>query len=215
MTLALQPAIGILGGTFDPVHLGHLRMGIELGETFQLAKVHIIPCHEPVHRAKPSASPLERLEMVKRAVADEPSLFADDREIRRQGPSYMIETVLDLRNELPNTPLCLLIGIDAFLHFQSWYRWQEILTHSHLIVAYRPPYQLPTEGLIADLIKERLQEDAAYVHAHLAGGILLRPMTALEIAASDIRKQIAMQRNPRYLLPDVVLDYIHQQRIYY
>ena len=167
-----------------------------------------------MHRPEPSATANERLAMVKSAVADEPKLYVDDREIRRQGPSYMIDTLLELRAEMPLTPLCLFVGIDAFLQFQNWHRWEEILNNCHLIVAHRPQYNLPQTGLIADMINARLQQESAYVHTKLAGGILLQPITALEISATDIRKQIAMQRNPRYLLPDAVLEYIKNHKIY-
>lgn len=207
-------AIGILGGTFDPIHMAHLRMALELYESLDLAKVHVIPCYSPVHRKTPSASPEDRLKMVQCAVGNEPALIADDREIRRGDPSYMIDTLKEMRAEFKNTPLCLLLGIDAFLGFASWHCWQDILENAHLIVAHRPQYHLPDNGIIADLLKERLQQEAAYIHEHPAGGILLRPITALEISATDIRKQIASGRNPRYLLPDGVYDYIKQHGIY-
>lgn len=207
-------AIGILGGTFDPIHLGHLRMALELYEALDLAKVHIMPCFQPVHRKIPTATPEQRIAMVKCAVNGEEALYADDREIRRKGPTYTIDTLLEMRAEMPDTPLCLLVGIDAFLGFPSWNRWTEILNYAHLIVAHRPQYQLPQNGIMADLMKERLQHEIAYIHENLAGGILFRPITALEISATDIRKQIAMGRNPRYLLPDGVYDYIKQQGTY-
>lgn len=207
-------ALGILGGTFDPIHLGHLRLALELYETLDLVKVHITPCYQPVHRKLPVASPAQRLAMVERAVADESALYADAREIQRQGPSYTIDTLLELQHEMPNTPLCLLVGIDAFLGFPSWHRWEEILEHAHIIIAHRPQYQLPSTGIIADLITDRLQKEISYIHENIAGGILLRPITALEISASDIRKQIAMGRNPRYLLPDGVYNYIKQNGTY-
>jgi nicotinate-nucleotide adenylyltransferase len=207
-------AIGILGGTFDPIHLGHLRLALELYEALDLSKVHIIPCNEPVHRKYPSASATDRLAMVKWAVATEAALYADDREIRRQGPSYMIDTLLSLRQEFPDTPLCLLIGIDAFLGFPSWNRWKEILTLAHIVIAHRPQYHLPSTGIVSDLVKERLQHEISYIHENMAGGILLRPITALEISATDIRKLIAMGRNPRYLLPDEVFNYIKQNGTY-
>lgn len=207
-------AIGILGGTFDPIHLGHLRMALELYEALNLAKVHIIPCFQPVHRKQSVASSEQRLAMVERAIANEPALYADPREIRRGGPSYMIDTLLSMRHDFPDTPLCLLIGIDAFLGFLGWHRWEEILDQAHIIIAHRPQYQLPTAGLIADILQQRLKQEANYIHQHLAGGILIRPITALEISATDIRKQIAMGKNPRYLLPDAVYDYINQFGIY-
>ncbi len=207
-------ALGILGGTFDPVHFGHLRMALELYEALDLAKVHIMPCFQPVHRKQPVATPEQRLAMVQSAVLDEPSLFADDREIKRKGPTYTIDTLLDMRSEMPDTPLCLLVGIDAFLGFPSWHRWKDILNYAHLIVAHRPNYQLPATGIVADLMKARLQNEIAFIHENLAGGILFRPITSLEISATDIRKQIAMGRNPRYLLPDSVYHYIKQHGTY-
>jgi len=213
-TSQTQQAIGILGGTFDPVHLGHLRLALELHDSLNLERVHIIPCFRPVHRKFPTASPEQRLAMVECAVKGETALFADDREIRRQNPSFMIDTILDMRKEMPGTPLCLLLGIDAFLGFSSWHRWREILNETHIVVAHRPQYQLPTEGVIADLLKENLQQDQSYIHKHMSGGILLMPITQLEISASDIRKQIAMGRNPRYLLPDSVYNYIKQHGTY-
>jgi nicotinate-nucleotide adenylyltransferase len=208
------PAIGILGGTFDPVHLGHLRLALELKESMNLQHVHIVPCFRPVHRKLPVASPEDRLAMVRCAVENEPSLVVDDREIRRQSPSFMIDTIQEMRAEMPDYSLNLLLGIDAFLGFTSWHRWKDILNNAHLIVAHRPQYQLPKAGAISDLLKECLCEDTSYVHENQAGGILLRPITQLEISASDIRKQFAMGRNPRYLLPDRVFDYIKQQGIY-
>lgn len=207
-------AIGILGGTFDPIHLGHLRMAIELYEALDLARVNITPTCKPMYRKQPVASPAKRLEMVQCAVADEPALYADDREIRRGGITYTIDTLLEMRAEMPETPLCLLVGIDAFLGFPSWHRWTEILDHAHIIVAHRPHYHLPNAGIIADLIQSHLQKEISFIHENIAGGILLRPITALEISATDIRKQIAMGRNPRYLLPDGVYDYIKQHGTY-
>lgn len=207
-------AIGILGGTFDPIHMGHLRMAVELYEALDLDKVHIIPCYQPVHRRLPIASPEQRLDMVKCAIANEPALQADDREIKRKSPSYMIDTLLDLHAEIPNTPLCLLVGIDAFLGFLSWHRYTEILQQAHIIIAQRPHYQLPKTGMLADLVKQHMQENTIYIHENKAGGILLKPITALEISATDIRKQIAMGKNPRYLMPNRVYDYIQKNNIY-
>lgn len=211
---SMNKPVGILGGTFDPIHLGHLRMGLELYETLNLAKVHVIPCYQPVHRKTPVATPEQRFDMVQCAVKNEAAFYADDREIKRGGPSYMIDTVLELRQLYPQTPLCLFVGIDSFLNFPSWHRWKDILENAHLVVAHRPQYHLPNTGIVADLIKARLQHENTYIQDQLAGGILLRPITALEISASDIRKQIAMERNPRYLLPDEVYSYIKQHGTY-
>ena len=209
------PAIGILGGTFDPIHYGHLRLALELRYAFNLNKIHIIPCYQPVHRQMPVASPRQRLAMVEHAIATEPSLLADDREIRRHSPSYCIDTLLELSTAFPNTVLCLLMGIDTFLSLTSWYCWQDIFALAHVLVAHRPSYQLPHSGLIADLLKQRLTTFAAQTtYTQLAGSILLHPITSLDISATEIRKQIAAGQNPRYLLPDSVYQYISQHGIY-
>lgn len=196
----IQKPIGILGGTFDPIHVGHLRMALELYDAFNLDKIHIIPCYQPVHRKLPNASPQDRFAMVSCAVLEEPALYADPREINRKMPSYMIDTVLELRRERPLTPLCLLLGIDAFLGFLSWHKWEEILCHTHLIIAYRPNYQLPTTGNIAELIKERLETKLDVIQQQVSGKLFFHPITALEISASEIRKQIALQKKSTLLI---------------
>lgn len=210
----LHKAIGILGGTFDPIHFGHLRMAMELYQELDLAEVRLIPCYQPVHRKSPVASPEQRLAMVRKAVAGEPALRVDNCEIRRKGPSYTIDTLKTLHKNTPNTPLCLIMGIDALLNFPSWHQWENILTLAHLVVAHRPQYQLPETGIIADLLKARLKYNASDLHQSPAGNILLHPVTPLEISSTDIRKQIGMNKNPRYLLPDSVNSYIKQHGTY-
>lgn len=210
----LQKAIGILGGTFDPIHFGHLRTAFELHQTLDLAEVRFIPCYQPVHRKSPIATPEQRLAMVMKAIENEPAFQVDDSEIQRKGPSYMIDTLEGLHKNLKHTPLCLIMGIDALLHFPSWHRWEDILKRAHLVVAHRPHYHLPTTGIVADLIKHRLTNNPESLHDSLAGHIFLHPVTPLEISATDIRKQITMGRNPRFLLPDSVYKYIQQHGVY-
>lgn len=209
-----KKAIGILGGTFDPIHVGHLRMALELYELCALTRIKFIPCHQPVHRDVPIAQPEDRLAMVQAAISAESYFECDAREIQRKTPSYTIDTLIELRNEFPHTPLCLLIGIDAFLGFTSWRRYQDILKLAHVIIAHRPQYELPAQGAIKNLLELHLQENINYIHEHMAGGIILKPITLLNISATDIRKQIAIKRNPRYLLPDKVLSYIYEHNIY-
>lgn len=207
-------AVGILGGTFDPIHFGHLRLALELYQACDLDHIRLIPCFQPVHRKLPVASPEERLAMTKRAIATESAFKIDECEIKRKGPSYTIDTLLEIRKKAPQVPFCILIGIDAFLGFTSWHRWQEILENAHLIVAHRPNYHLPQTGIVAKLIRDRLVEDTTLIHQKLQGCILLHPITSLEISATDIRKQIAMGKNARYLLPDNVYEYIKKRGTY-
>jgi len=208
-------AIGILGGTFDPIHFGHLRTALELQQTLNLAKVRLIPCFQPVHRLPLIATPEQRLEMVKIAITDEPALGVDDCEIQRQGSSYTVDTLIHLRKNMPNTPLCLIMAMDAFLHFPTWHRPEEILTLAHLVIAHRPQYELPETGIVADLLKKRMKQDTADLQHTLAGNIFLQSVTALEISATDIRQQIAKDGNPRFLLPSKVYSYIKQHGIYH
>lgn len=210
----LKQPIGILGGTFDPIHHGHLRMGLELYEACQFSKVHLIPCQQPVHRESPLANADHRLAMINCAIQGEPAFIANSCELNRATPSYTIDTLEQLRITYPDTPLCLLLGIDAFIDFLSWHRPNDILKNAHIIVAHRPNFQLPTSGTIIDLIQAHRKNDITYIHQNLAGGILLRSITALEISATEIRKQISNGKNPRYLLPDCVYDYIKEHGLY-
>jgi nicotinate-nucleotide adenylyltransferase len=210
----LEQAVGILGGTFDPIHFGHLRTALELYQALDLAHVSLVPAFQPVHRKLPVATPEQRLAMVQKAIASEPALRVDDCEITRKGPSYTIETLKTFHAKMPHTPLCLIMGIDALLNFPSWNKWEEILTLSHLLIAHRPQYQLPQTGIVADLIKHRLTDNHADLHKQMAGRIFLHPVTPLEISSTDIRKQFAAGLNPRYLLPNSVYDYIKQHGTY-
>lgn len=210
----LQKPIGLLGGTFDPIHFGHLRTALEIFQALNLAEVRLIPCYQPVHRKSPIATPEQRLAMVKTAIEGEPALQAEDCEIQRKGPSYMIDTLDYLHQKMPTTPLCLIMGIDALLHFPSWHRWEDILKFAHLIIVHRPNYHLPSTGTVADLLKQRLKHSPHALRQSLAGNIVLHPVTALEISATDIRKQISSGLNPRYLLPDSVYKYIQEHGVY-
>lgn len=213
MSHLAQP-IGILGGTFDPVHFGHLRMALELQQAYNLAEMRFIPCWQPVHRALPLATPEHRLAMLACAVANEPTFKVDDCEIQRKEPSYMIDTLELLRKKFPHTPLCLILGIDAWAGFATWQRYEAILSLSHIIIAQRPSYPLPETGTVAVLLQQHLQQDASTLCGSLGGNILLHPVTSLEISATAIRNQITQGQDPRYLLPDSVYDYIVKYRLY-
>lgn len=202
--------IGIFGGTFDPIHFGHLRTALEIYEALQLSEVRFIPSYQPVHRKMPIASPEDRLNMVKLAIKNEPALKVDDCEVKRQGPSYMIDTLKILEKKFPGDVFILILGIDALLKFPTWHRYEEILSMCSLVVAHRPLYQLPQTGMVADLLKNHLSTQTPTK----PGKIILYPVTALEISATYIRKQIANHKNPRFLLPQNVFKYIEQHGVY-
>ncbi|MFA5625928.1 MAG: nicotinate-nucleotide adenylyltransferase [Thiohalomonadaceae bacterium] len=212
-----QPvAIGLLGGTFDPVHFGHLRMALEMREILNLAEVRLVPCGQPAHRAAPQASAADRLAMLELAIAKQTGLVIDRRELDRPGPSYMVDTLVSLRGELGQIQLCLLLGSDAFLGFQQWHRWQEIFLLAHLVVMQRPGWNL-LDGLaepLAKIMTARRVQNIDDIWQAPAGSILLQAVTPLDISATKIRQQIAAGRSPRYLLPDAVWDYIRQHGLY-
>lgn len=206
--------IGILGGTFDPIHYGHLRMGQEILDAHALHSVHFVPCYQPVHRHEPLADPKKRLDMLQMAIQSQPQFVADEREINRKSPSYTVDTLLSLRDEMPHTTLCLLIGSDAFLDYPRWHEPHHILELAHIIVAHRPNYQLPATGDLIDFMKKYQTNDATLLRKKQAGCIFFQPITALDISAKLIRGQLAMHQSPRYLLPDNVYNYIRTNQLY-
>jgi nicotinate-nucleotide adenylyltransferase len=208
--------VGILGGTFDPVHFGHLRAALEMLENLGLAEVRLVPCGQPPHRHAPVASAAGRRAMLELAVAGQPGLRVDGRELERPGPSYMVDTLAELRAELGATPLCLLLGSDAFLGLPQWHRWQELLSLAHLVVMHRPGWRLDDSlpAPLAGLLAARRVAAAADLAAQPAGHILLTAVTPLDISATAIRALIGAGRSPRYLLPEAVWEHIRTQGWY-
>ena len=205
--------IGILGGTFDPVHHGHLRIALDAAEVLGLREVRLLPLGQAVHREQPRATAQQRLAMLRLAVEGHPQFIVDDREIARGGPSYMVDTLASLRAEHPDTPLCLLLGGDAFAGFARWRDPERILQLAHLAVLTRPDEPLSDDPVLAALTADRLRPPealAAYPH----GGLTRIEATQLAIASSDIRARIATGRDPSFLLPDPVLGYIREQGLY-
>jgi nicotinate-nucleotide adenylyltransferase len=212
--------IGILGGTFDPIHDGHLRLAEELGEKLRLDEVLIVPSGTPPHRGAPGAAAGHRLAMARLAASGNSRFKVDDRELRRQGPGYTFDTLAELRAENGSArPLVLLIGADAFLEFATWHRWHEIFGLTHVAVAHRPgsPVEHWRERMPQPLAREysaRLMQQPLATHLSPAGGIVVLPFTALDIAATAIRDMLRSGASPRYLLPAAVLDYIRENRLY-
>ncbi|MBI4189266.1 MAG: nicotinate-nucleotide adenylyltransferase [Betaproteobacteria bacterium] len=212
--------IGIFGGTFDPIHYGHLRLAQEIAESMRMAEVRFVPSATPPHRAAPQVTSQQRLEMVRLATAGNPLFTVDDREFRRSGPGYTIDTLTELRREAgAMRPLCLLLGADAFLELATWHRWHELFGLAHLIVAHRPgfppeswPARMPQP--LAREYQARLLHQPFAVHLSPAGGIATQAIAALDISGSMIRDSLTRGVSPRYLLPDPVLDYIRNHNLY-
>ncbi len=205
--------ICIYGGTFDPVHFGHLRTALEVAEALE-AELRLLPAHRPPHRAQPMASPSQRLAMLERALLGQTRLRLDTRELDRGGVSYMVDTLASLREELGQTPLALALGQDAFGHLDRWHRWERLIGLAHLVVMTRPGGALPAAGPVAGLLEAHRVETAEALRARPAGGIWLCPVTALDISATRIRELCAAGRSPRWLLPDAVLNYIEAEGLY-
>ncbi|MFI4869754.1 MAG: nicotinate-nucleotide adenylyltransferase [Steroidobacterales bacterium] len=206
--------IGIFGGTFDPIHYGHLRTAFELLRALKLAQVRFLPTGNPPHRENPLAASDLRLEMVRAAVAGQPGFSVDDREIRRSGVSYSIDTLTELRGEHPARSLCLLLGMDAFLGMPTWHRWREIFELSHVVVAHRPGWKAPITGPLGELMVDRGTGSVRDLHTSAAGRLYVRAVTQLEIASTDLRALIMSGQDLRYLVPDAVRDLIARTGCY-
>jgi nicotinate-nucleotide adenylyltransferase len=217
--MAIKP-VAIFGGTFDPVHFGHLRLAQELAESLRVEEVRFMPGGQPPHRANPQVTSLQRLDMTRLAIADNPLFRIDDREVRRSGPGYTVDTLTEVRAEIGAIrPLCLLLGADAFLELATWHRWHELFTLAHIVIAHRPgfPPESWPERMPEPLAREytaRLMQQPFAVHLSPAGGIVTQAIAALDISASMIRDSLARGVSPRYLLPDRVLDYIRKHGLY-
>mgnify|MGYP006284056031 CR=1 FL=1 len=199
----LEP-MGLLGGTFDPIHCGHLRTALELVEAVGFNELRFLPAREPPHRDTTHADAATRAGFIRAAIEGEPRFVLDDRELRRDGPSYSVDTLLDLRAEFAHRSLCLVVGMDAFLGLPQWHRWQEILELAHLVVAHRPGWHAPEHGALGELLAARGTRRAEDLHETRAGRVYVRAVTQLEISSSAIREIVRMGLDPRYLVPDPV-----------
>jgi nicotinate-nucleotide adenylyltransferase len=212
--------LGIFGGTFDPVHFGHLRLAEEAADHLRLAAVRWIPAGQPLLRAAPQVSARHRLAMVHLATAGNPGFEVDAAEVDAAQASYTVLTLERLRqaNQLgKRRPLVLLLGADAFAALPDWHRWQSLLELAHIGVAHRPGFPIDVGKLpeaLAACYRERLCTQPAALHESAAGRIATFAMTPLGISATQIRTLLASGSSPRYLLPDEVIAYIRKHNLY-
>lgn len=206
--------IGVFGGTFDPIHYGHLRTAFEMLQALHFDEVRFIPCGDPPHRGTTFADAALRFRMVDVAIAGQDRFVSDDRELRRDGPSYSIDTLIDLRREYPTRSLGLILGMDAFLGLPKWHRWDEILDVAHIVVAHRPGWKAPDMGPLGTLITECGTHRVDDLHEPTHGRIHIHAVTQLEIASTEIRELVAAGRDPRFLMPDAVRDVIEETGVY-
>ena len=207
-------AIGILGGTFDPVHCGHLRLALEMREHLGLDAVRLVPAADPQLRAPPVATAAERCVLLHAAIDGMGTLAVDERELGRAGPSYTVDTLGELRREHPGEPLCFVVGLDAFLRLDGWERWREIPTLAHLAVARRPGASLPRHGPLARLLRERGTSDPASLRREPAGLVHVAELSIPDISASCVRRRLAQGRSVAGMVPPAVLEVIKRQGSY-
>jgi nicotinate-nucleotide adenylyltransferase len=216
----MSNALGIFGGTFDPVHYGHLRAAAEVRDALDLMELRLVPARDPPHRGTPSATAAHRVEMLKLALAEFPQLAIDTREIDRIGKSYTVDTLRELRNEQPDRPLVLVVGADAFAGLPQWHRWRELPRLAHIAVVTRPGTRLEDalHGPLAELWQNRHRESKVQLETAPAGAILTVPVTPQPISATAIRAALAQGRKEiaqvRGLLPAAVLAYIDHHQLY-
>lgn len=207
--------IGILGGTFNPIHYGHLRIAQETAEAFALTQVKFIPAAKPPLKSEPDTTAQQRAEMVQLAIASNPLFSLDTRELERDGPSYTLDTLSSLRAEYTQDALCLIIGTDAFMHFDQWHRWQQIIDYCHVIVVSRPPLAaLELSEPLRKLLQTHQTHDTTQLSQHTHGLIALLTVTALDISSSHIRSLVHAHQNPAYLCPEAVISYIQAHQLY-
>jgi nicotinate-nucleotide adenylyltransferase len=207
--------IGILGGTFDPIHYGHLRPAREAARALGLEALRLIPAAHPPHRTAPVANAAQRWRMAELAIAEFPEFQLDDREYRRGGPSYTVLTLESLRAEYGARPLCLLLGADAYFGLETWHEWRRLPELAHLVVLTRPGFEIPVPGAaLPAWAVGRVTRERAALDGEPAGRILFQPVTAQDISATRIRAAIAVGEPVAGLLPAAVLDYIRANRLY-
>ena len=203
--------IGIYGGTFNPVHYGHLRTALEIKDLLGLSELRLVPCRLPPHRDEPDVTAEQRCEMLQLAIAGSEGMCVDPCELQREGPSYMVDTLAEIKRQQPHETLVLIMGMDAFQGLERWSRWQQLFDWAHIVVMTRPGFSL--EGLGASFVS-RLLANHEQLSQQSAGGLWFQEVTQLNISATQIRALLAKQGDVRFLVPEQVLDFIKQNGLY-
>ena len=208
-------SVGLFGGTFDPVHIGHLRTAMELRDLLHLEEMRLVPCANPYHREATTATSDQRLAMLRLAVADNPALTVDERELHREGPSYTFDTLVEVREELgSDIPIMLCMGMDSLISLASWHNWESLVELAHIVAACRPGFELSAKGAVTELVKQRQVESIRLLHEQPCGGILIKTMTLLPISATELREAVREGHSLKYLVPDSIAAYIREQGLY-
>lgn len=208
----MNKRIGLLGGTFDPIHLGHLHLALCTAKALDLQEVRLIPNANPLLRHPPLANSQQRFEMLQLAIENHPLLTIDESEIRRNGPSYTIDTVRAIRKEYDS--LCYIMGIDQFSQFNHWHQWQSILDYVHIIVTNRGGFELKPNPDIEELLQQHEVFEINALNTKPNGFILQQYITPLTVSATEIRKEIIEGQTPEVYLPEKVWNYIEANGLY-
>ncbi|MBE0362511.1 nicotinate-nucleotide adenylyltransferase [Pseudoalteromonas ulvae UL12] len=206
--------IGIFGGTFDPIHQGHLNIATHCIEQLPLSTLAFMPCAQPAHKTHSGVSAEQRLAMVKLAIAQQPKFTIDDRELKRKGPSYSLLSLQELRQEHPNDAIAFLIGMDSLNNLHKWYQWQEVVDLCHLIVCQRPGEALNPSPVIRDYIARNSAPDVHALKTKQAGLCYFLATSLTAISSSELREQLKTSPSLPEHLPTSVANYIKNQHIY-
>lgn len=206
--------VALLGGTFDPVHYGHLRCADEARSRLGLKKLYLLPAGNPPHRGTPQATVRQRLDMLQLAHGEFPQLEIDDRETRRTGPSYMYETLKELRSELGKRPLMLLVGQDAANQLHTWYKWERLFELAHIVILTRPDTPARHSPVLAKHVQPRLVTNVRELLESAAGAVFHLEVEPIDVSASDIKHILRSGGSPKSMLPASVLGYIIENRLY-
>jgi nicotinate-nucleotide adenylyltransferase len=208
-------SVALLGGTFNPIHFGHLNLANCLVDYLQVESVRMIPCAIPPHRETPSVSAEQRLAMLQLAIDDHPLLTSDDLELRKSTPSYSIETVQQIRQQVgEETPLFFCIGMDSLLTIDSWHHWQQLLDYCHLAICPRPGYKLPIKGHLAEWIEQNLCDDIDRIKTLAQGCLHLCKIPLKDISSTAIRDSIKCAQSIDHLTPKSVVNFITKHSLY-
>ncbi|WP_317889724.1 nicotinate-nucleotide adenylyltransferase [Spongiibacter pelagi] len=206
--------IAIFGGTFDPIHNGHLRSAVEVREELAADELWLLPSNRPPLRDRPTASSEQRLAMVMAAVHGEPGVRVDARELLRDTPSYTVDTLSEIRAEVgEDIALTLVVGSDALNKLHQWHDWQRLLSLANILALGRPDYELQLDAAVADQLGKAAC-DKSQLGLQSRGGFCELKLVQLAISATDIRERLVGGQSVRYLLPDAVIDFINQQQLY-
>lgn len=206
--------MGVLGGTFDPVHFGHLRIAVECKDNLGLDELRMLPCARPPHRQQPFASAQQRFDMLQLALKNCNGITADDRELTRQGLSYTVDTLISFKKDFPQSTLFLVVGSDSFQSLASWHQWQKILELANIVIAKRPDSKNNRISNVGKLLSNCFVDDLNAFRHSPCGTVFELHVSQLDISSTEIRHLIGKKKSPQYLLPEPVFHYINQHALY-